>query len=622
MHEESLWGYTHRLATENGITRHVWVRNDIGLSGSGAALDSEQLKRLSIISGVDPQTLRRLQHGHSHLSEALFFQNRIPRQSLEFVRSRLCPCCFFEVGYHNRIFDLRMLRACPIHKIELVEICPKCPTGLSWHRNFISHCPAGHALWWDGQLDFDPTRIERGLEAEELVFERCGQLPPGCSPILASLPKAIRDLSLGDQLALFYVLGEARRDFPADYKRGRQRRHATVPTWQILNEGMEMACRLPGSLNEWLSERYAPGGRGPSDMGARIKPLQHALSDHLLSTSKGLKLVRRPLTDFARSRGHYGKPTSRWVDRIGPTDGEIALEQAAALMSVSLRRATKIAKKEGWATFQPGQITAATAVPRMLVDFWIEQGGDDLRCEEASRVLGIPPKDVMELARKNIVGAREIQPGGTLVGTRDWRFRRSTLVRLKNRLRDQVVDKECLGRVVTFEEYRKMRMSSISSYPKLLRSILSGKIHPLAWPTNGHLEHLSFDLSQLEICLKGTDKRAKKLVNTGKPADRRVHSPKGLQIRFATSIRVIEVAIEAGHLKATQGEDGGLCVSAGDLEAFEAKFTFINKAAKNRKSASPTLLAHELEKLGIVPAVELTGSIEGRLYLTDQIAAA
>jgi hypothetical protein len=619
--QESLWGYTHRLAAEHRITRHVWLRNDIGVVGNEAELDGEQLKRLSIVSGAEPQVLRRLQHGHSHQSVALFFKNRVPRLGLEFVRSRICPQCFLEAGCHNRIFDLRMLRACPIHKIELVEICPKCSTELTWHRNSISHCPGGDELWWENQLDFEPNRIDRPLEAEALIFERCGQLPEGYRSVLLSLPDDIGRLALTDQLDLFYVLGEATRDFPDEYKRGRQRRHATVPTWQILNEGLEMARQLPDSLHSWLSERYAPGGRGPSDMGDLIKPLQHALSDHLLANSKALKLLRRPLTEFARKRGHSGTPTSRWVDRLDPSDNEITLEQAAARMSVSLRRAKAIAINEAWAVFTPKQNTAATRVRRDVVESWVKQGGDDLGCEEASRLLGIPPTDVMELARKNIVGGQKIQPRGHKVGARDWRFRRGTLIRLKDRLRDQLLDKECQGTVVTFRQYRKMRKSSTSSYPKLIRAILKGVIRPLAWPTNGRLEQISFDLRELEKCLRGTDKRTEPHANRRKPLNSREYSPKALQIRFSTSARVIELAIKQGHLKATEREDGSPVVSAADLEAFEAVFTFINKAAKDRKIASPVTFAHDLRQAGIIPAVKLDGSLEGSLYLANEISA-
>ena len=47
---ESLWGYTHRLASENLLDRHVWLRQDIGIAGNTADLDAGQLEKLSEIN--------------------------------------------------------------------------------------------------------------------------------------------------------------------------------------------------------------------------------------------------------------------------------------------------------------------------------------------------------------------------------------------------------------------------------------------------------------------------------------------------------------------------------------------------------------------------------------------
>lgn len=618
---ESLWGFSHRLATENLLDHHVWIRQDIGIQGNEAELDREQTKRLARMSRSTAQTLRRLQHGYRGMVDALLFGNRIRRRQLEFVRSRLCPLCYIANGHHNRIFDLRILRACPIHEIELVEACPKCGNQLSWHRNSVCACSKGHALWHERELAFEPRRINRRLDAERLIFERCGQPLTGPSP-LEQLPPPVRELSLRSQLVLFSLLGDAASDFPENYRRGRQRRFDSVETWRMLNDGFESAQRLPESLTEWLSQRYDPSASGPSNLGKRIQPLQRELSDYKLTSEPAFKLLLAPLSRFARERGYFGKLTSGWMEEADPASDEITLQHAAKLMSVKLRRAKAIAKQEGWATFTPKQDAAATIVSRAKVQRWLKEGGDDLTCREAARLLGIRDAHVMDLANHRIIGSRRARDRTCKVTARDWHFKRYSITRLKARLREQLIEGNNGIAGVSFKEYRAMTRDAAVSYPNLVRAVLGGRIHPVFWPEGRGLDEIRFRITDLDRCLQVGRKRGpRKLKRNMVPASQKLFSLKALQIRFSTSMRTIEAAIEHGYLRAGRKDDGSLVVSAADLEKFEAELIFSGKAARDRGIQSVVELNHLLKNAGVLPVAAVTGSADGVLYRVAELEA-
>lgn len=619
--DESLWGYTHRLAEENLVYRHVQLRRRIGIVGNSAECARKQLNGLSDISGVGFRILRSMQHGDHDKQDAIFFGNRVRRQRLEFVRSRLCPLCYLSSGYHNRIFDLRILRACPIHKIELVEYCPTCDIGLTWHRNAISCCSKGHTLWTGQHLDFEPRKIKRPLRAERLIFERCGQPISGTS-ILAALPDDVRNLSLEGQLVLFALLGDADRDFPKDYRRGRQRRYDNVPTWDMLNDGLALAERLPESFIEWLAARYDPSNNGPSDLGKRIQPLQHALSDSKPTEVPALKLLLRPLTKFARERGHSGKVTSPWAEPPDPAKGQMNLLQAAELMKVRLRRARTIAQREGWARFGPKQDTGATLVSSASVQRWVEEGGDDLTCREAARLLGVAEAEVMDFAKNRIVGTFRAGRNGNRGTKRNWNFKRCKILDLKKELEKGLMASAPTGKIVSYREYRSMTRGPVIAYWKVVKAVRGGRLQIVTWPRNGRLEEAIFRLQDLDLALRGTNKRApRKLKNNNNSVMTKMYSLRALEIRFSTSRRIIEAAIKRKYLRATIGANGDPQISDTDLGAFERNHVFVGKVAKDRKVLSIVVLIHELKEACILPEDRVADSADGLLYRVADIRA-
>jgi hypothetical protein len=619
--DESLWGYTHRLAEENLVYRHVQLRRRIGIVGNSAECARKQLNGLSEISGVGFRMLRRMQHGERDKQDAIFFGNRVRRQRLEFVRSRLCPLCYLSSGYHNRIFDLRILRACPIHEIELVEYCPTCNIGLTWHRNAISCCSKGHTLWTGHQLDFEPRKIKRSLRAERLIFERCGQPISGPS-ILAALPENVRNLPLEGQLVLFALLGDAARDFPTDYRRGRQLRYDHVPTWEMLNDGLALAEGFPESFIEWLTARYDPSNNGPSDMGKRIQPLQHALSDSKPTENPALKLLLGPLTKFARERGHSGKITSPWAEPPDPAKGQMNLLQAAEMMKVRLRRVRTIAEREGWARFGPKQDTGATLVSSASVQRWVNEGGDDLTCREAARLLGVAESEVMDFAKNRVVGTFRAGRNGNRGTTRNWNFKRCKILELKKELQERVMTRAPTGRIVSYRQYRSMTRGPAVAYWKIVKAVRGGRLQLVTWPHNGRLEETTFCLGDLDLALRGTTKRApRKLKNRNNSTMKKMYSLRALEIRFSTSRRIIEAAIKRGYLRATIDENGDPQICDTDLGTFERAHVFVGRMAKDRKIPSMVVLIHDLKEAGILPEANVADSADGLLYRVADVRA-
>lgn len=54
--------------------------------------------------------------------------------------ARFCPICLREYGFHFALWDLPLVRACPLHRTALLTKCSRCQKPLSWPRIHPSWC--------------------------------------------------------------------------------------------------------------------------------------------------------------------------------------------------------------------------------------------------------------------------------------------------------------------------------------------------------------------------------------------------------------------------------------------------------------------------------------------------
>lgn len=48
--------------------------------------------------------------------------------------SAICPQCLAEKPYLRKLWSLKLIDVCPVHRCDLVHACPQCQWDLTWHR--------------------------------------------------------------------------------------------------------------------------------------------------------------------------------------------------------------------------------------------------------------------------------------------------------------------------------------------------------------------------------------------------------------------------------------------------------------------------------------------------------
>lgn len=153
---ESMFGYVRRLAVANYYPSASWIT------------DLEPMLKRRSAYGCAHQALKRLV-GYSKQSSP--FYQVISSQFYFLGRLRICPACIEENGYHDTLWDLRFVCACPYHKLLLLDACPCCQLPLDWQRVQIDICSCG--------ADLKKTKREKAsnisLYFTELIFRASGR---------------------------------------------------------------------------------------------------------------------------------------------------------------------------------------------------------------------------------------------------------------------------------------------------------------------------------------------------------------------------------------------------------------------------------------------------------------
>ncbi|ABR91641.1 Hypothetical protein mma_0805 [Janthinobacterium sp. Marseille] len=60
--------------------------------------------------------------------------------------SATCPHCLADKPYLRKIWSLKLIDICPVHRCDLVRVCPQCQWPLTWHRRCPKTCSCGFDL--------------------------------------------------------------------------------------------------------------------------------------------------------------------------------------------------------------------------------------------------------------------------------------------------------------------------------------------------------------------------------------------------------------------------------------------------------------------------------------------
>jgi hypothetical protein len=252
-HDESARGLIMRIAEDN-LCLPSQIARWLGTPPIGGKLDCDPAD-VAMKIGIDSSELEAM--GFFKAGSERFLGHDVPGDMLFHQRFRLCPGCLADSAYHRRIWDHKQIRICPLHKIRLIDSCPRCsdkerPVPLTWRRQHLLYCANGHDL-----RDTSPESVP-DVTGTAAVYRFLGL--PCRAPFL---PKAFRKLPLQPLLDFLFFLGR----MEVVVASGRVRDycgHDMLTDPAILDAGVRLAGGWPDSF-EALARAIrsrAPGGGG------------------------------------------------------------------------------------------------------------------------------------------------------------------------------------------------------------------------------------------------------------------------------------------------------------------------------------------------------------------------
>ncbi|KGC74448.1 tniQ family protein [Burkholderia pseudomallei] len=147
--DESLSSMLMRLVDANGLRSVEALLRDAGCVAFGPLVSAE-IAELSRVCRIGQCTMRmmcpietggrarRAAFGYAighHVIEA--------RHLLVRTRERICPLCVVDDGIMLAVHRLTWMTACPVHSIQLLDVCPQCQKPIVVTRPNMARCRCG-----------------------------------------------------------------------------------------------------------------------------------------------------------------------------------------------------------------------------------------------------------------------------------------------------------------------------------------------------------------------------------------------------------------------------------------------------------------------------------------------
>lgn len=175
---------------------------------------------------------------------------------------RFCPDCLQEHGFHLALWELPLMRACPVHRHGLLTACTVCSSPLLWSEFFPRwSCRCGQSI---AAMQAGPAEPGAALVAHAIAASTDLELPPSLQKRL--LKPTSGKYCLTDVYDNLEWAGDLRsvlsgRDpvHPSAQKR-RTARRAGTPSWEarlLIDSHAQLAQRLVRALNRlFRSSKY------------------------------------------------------------------------------------------------------------------------------------------------------------------------------------------------------------------------------------------------------------------------------------------------------------------------------------------------------------------------------
>lgn len=149
---ESLFGYILRTSETNGYCTPRHILNYAGYGPNEMRSAVFNVKNLAKVLGRKPYDLKKITYLIDEKGQRAFkvLNHKLgivlPKEFLRLKKPMLCPQCVQDQGFIDVFWDLYYAIACPIHKCQLLSVCPVCKQRLNWLRPGLLLCKCGANL--------------------------------------------------------------------------------------------------------------------------------------------------------------------------------------------------------------------------------------------------------------------------------------------------------------------------------------------------------------------------------------------------------------------------------------------------------------------------------------------
>lgn len=190
--DESLSSVLMRLVDANGLRSVGALLRDAGCVAFGPLVSAE-IAELSRVCRIGQSTMRSMcpievggRARGAAFSYAVGHHVIEARHLLVRERERICPLCLLDSGIMLAAHRLTWMTACPVHAVQLLDVCPQCEKPIAVTRPSIARCRCG--------LDFALVSLTACVaeEAENARFMYQGWSQP--TTRASGLPELLREI--------------------------------------------------------------------------------------------------------------------------------------------------------------------------------------------------------------------------------------------------------------------------------------------------------------------------------------------------------------------------------------------------------------------------------------------
>jgi hypothetical protein len=377
--EESLIGYLLRVAATNGYADPAWLLRE-ACEATGAQQPS-RLAALAQLTGAEPVALAAIASPACTLPDAV----------VDAVHPKLCIACLRASPWLRRVWDIRVVLACPEHRTMLLDACPGCGARLTWRRPGLARCACRHDLLAASEVAAPSALVALAAAIADLCD---GPRPAdqGIAPVA--------DAATAARLVWFVASDVAA--IRAAWRSFHMAKPRCVDVAPAVAAAAPVLLDWPGGLHIWLHSRAQP-----ASTGAGVKATFGRVLHRLLASLRGPEFVfihaeiRRWLAEDWR--GGRVKPWSPLYTRPR-AGGLLTGAEAAERLGIAPSRVPRLVAAgllDARASLAGSRVFHL--VPDAAVADLLARSAGALTMDAAAGRLGVSPGQVERLTRTGLV---------------------------------------------------------------------------------------------------------------------------------------------------------------------------------------------------------------------------